>query len=317
MELEYEVTPEDYGYTHENDMPDIETAKDYVQGIVESLYETGDVEPLDSMLDELCHALGMKFEHRELKIQQKEEKMDKEIVVKETNELAVIKQTEDMCRTLMQSPHYSKMGQQGVYAIVQKAKSVGVSTLDALNGGMYFVQGKVEMGSAMMNQMIRQSGHSITKDRKSDETICILHGKRADNGDTWTESFSIADAKLAGIYRNQWMKYPKDMLFARALSRLARQLFPDVIKGCYVQGEISDAPLMDAPVEETQDIISSLQYEELEKTLSDNMSLRKNMLAYLKTKYDVESLQEMPLEMYQAAISRAKEAQISEEAASQ
>lgn len=165
----------------------------------------------------------------------------KEIVTQEQNTASTVQETMKLCQMLMKTPHYQKMGQEGIFAIVQKSKAVGVDPLDALNGGMFYVQGKVEMTATMMNDLIRRHGHSITKDKKSNEQECILHGRRKDNGDTWSESFSLDDAKKAGIYRNQWLKYPKDMLFARALSRLARQLFPDVIKGCYVEKEMQQA----------------------------------------------------------------------------
>ena len=155
--------------------------------------------------------------------------------------LVELEQTQRMCAALMKMPHYARMGEVGIFTIVQKAKSIGLNPLDALNGSMYFVNGKVELSANAMNYMIRAKGHSITKDQKSNATICILHGKRADNGDTWTSSFSIDEAKRAGIYKNTWEKYPEDMLFARALTRLARQLFPDCCKGCYVETEISSA----------------------------------------------------------------------------
>lgn len=149
-----------------------------------------------------------------------------------------LEQSKKLCSMLMQTPHYAKLGEVGIFTIIQKAKSAGLNVLEALNGGMYFINGKVELTSNTMNYLIRSKGHSISKDPKSDKNVCILNGKRVDNGDTWTISYSVEDAKKAGIYRNSWEKYPEDMLFARALSRLARQLFPDVIKGCYVEGEI-------------------------------------------------------------------------------
>lgn len=157
--------------------------------------------------------------------------------------LAILDTFDSKCVQLMKMPHFQKMGKEGIFAIIAKAKSLNVDPLDALNGGLYFVQGKVEMSSNMMNQLIRLCGHSVSKDPKSDDTKCILHGKRKDTGDIWSESFSIDEAKRAGIYKEAgpWGKYPRDMLFARALSRLARQLFADVIKGCYVEGEISGA----------------------------------------------------------------------------
>jgi hypothetical protein len=125
------------------------------------------------------------------------------------------------------------LGEAGIFAIIQKAKSLKIDPVDALGGGLYFLNGKTGMSAEMMNTLIRSNGHSIIKDAKSNDNICILHGKRSDNGDTWTESFSIDDAKRAGIYKNVWEKYPRNMCFNRALSNLARQLFPDVIKGCY------------------------------------------------------------------------------------
>lgn len=155
--------------------------------------------------------------------------------------LVEIEQTQKMCAALMQTKHYAKLNEVGIFTVVQKARSMGMNVLDALNGGMYFVNGKVELSANSMNYLIRSKGHSITKDPKSTKDSCILYGKRADNGDEWTVSFSIEDAKKAGIYKNVWLTYPEDMLFARALSRLARQLFPDVIKGCYVEGELTQS----------------------------------------------------------------------------
>lgn len=153
-------------------------------------------------------------------------------------ELMEIKEIPTACKELMKMGHFQKLGEAGIFAIICKAKVLGMDLMDALSGGLYFVGGKVEMASITMNQIIRRAGHSIRKDEESDNTQCILHGKRADNGDMWTASFTIEEAKRANILKGAWLTYPQDMLFARALSRLARQLFPDVIKGCYVQGEI-------------------------------------------------------------------------------
>lgn len=203
----------------------------------------------------------------------KEIRMNEVVKKEEKNTLTTVQETRELCTMLMKTPHYQKMGADGIFAIVQKARAIGIDPLDALNGGMYFVQGKVELTSTMMNDLIRRQGHSITKDKKSDEKICILHGRRADNGDTWSESFSIEDAKTAGIYRNQWLKYPKDMLFARALSRLARQLFPDVIKGCYVDGEMQQAVGLDKQIAETVVEQEPISLEELQVVVENNIEI--------------------------------------------
>lgn len=68
-----------------------------------------------------------------------------------------------------------------------------------------------------------------------------MTGKRCDNGDVAEASFTIEEAQRAGLAnRDVWKKYTQDMLYARAMSRLSRRLFPDVIGEAYVQGELSD-----------------------------------------------------------------------------
>jgi len=161
------------------------------------------------------------------------------------NEIA---QTQNLCAQLMKTPHYAKMGAEGIFAITQKAKSIGMSPLDALNGGMYFVKGKVEMSGQSMLAIIRSKGHSVSMDPKSTDTKVIMYGKRCDNNDSWRVEFSIEDSKAQGIYQNQWIKMPKVMCMWRCVSQLARFLFSDVIKGIYVQGEIADAIPFNQPV---------------------------------------------------------------------
>ncbi len=57
-------------------------------------------------------------------------------------------------------------------------------------------------------------------------------GVRADTGTATQVSFTIQDAKTAGLLDKKgssWSRYPADMLWARAVSRLARVAFPDVL----------------------------------------------------------------------------------------
>lgn len=195
-----------------------------------------------------------------------------EVIAQGANQIDVIadlQHTENLVKSLMQSKHYAKMGPEGAYAIIQKAKSLGINPLEALNGALYYVQGKVEMTSQLMNALIRGRGHSIQKDEKSTKTNCILHGRRADNGDKWSVSFGLEDAKKAGLVKpgGPWEKYTEVMCFNRALSMLARQLFADVIKDCYITGEISDSPGLFDPVVE---YISADQAEDLQVLISQD-----------------------------------------------
>lgn len=223
--------------------------------------------------------------------------------------LMELENMQNMCTKLLQMKHYAKLGDVGIFAILQKAKSVGLNPLDALNGGMYFVNGKVELAANTMNYLIRQAGHSIVKDEKSTKDMCILRGKRADNGDTMSCSFSIEDAKKAGIFKNVWQSYPEDMLFARALTRLARQLFPDVTKGCYVEGEVP-RDMKEAEYEEVKEVakiehmqpieyITSEQAEELRKIISECDPTKLDvMLEHVRKKCDGKDLTHLPAKCY-------------------
>ena len=84
-----------------------------------------------------------------------------------------IEDTKNACQLLMQTPHYKNMTESGIFAIVSQSKALGVDPVLALNGGLYFVSGRVEMSANMMNQLIRSQGHSISMSSKSNEQICI------------------------------------------------------------------------------------------------------------------------------------------------
>lgn len=159
-----------------------------------------------------------------------------------SSQLADLDRIQTACKKLMETKHYQAMGESGIHAIMAKSRSLGIHPFEALNGGFTCINGKVGMSTEMMAALVRQRGHSITKDPKSNAEIVILHGKRADNGDTWTCSFSKEDAIAAGLWNTAtWKKYPAVMLYNRCMSQLFRQLFPDLSVGAgYVEDELKE-----------------------------------------------------------------------------
>ncbi len=146
-------------------------------------------------------------------------------------------------------------GQPGIMMTILAARELGVPPMLALNGGIANIQGKLEISARLMNAMMRRAGIKIAIQKSSDDE-CVLVGSRSDSGDTVTVSYTVAEAQKAGLVKpgGGWVKNPKDMCFARAISRLARQIAPDIIGGCYVEGEIkaTEAEIMvptDVPLE--------------------------------------------------------------------
>lgn len=175
--------------------------------------------------------------------QKKKKPMTNELVLKDTSlapsphEIAVY---QTMAATAESSKMYKHIGDQaGIMAIMLSARELAIPPMLALNKGLQIIQGNVEISARLMSALIRRAGHSIQIKSESPEE-CVLVGQRADSKDTMTVSFSLEEARKAGLVKDGggWKKWTGDMLYARALSRLARRLFADVIGGCYVEGEI-------------------------------------------------------------------------------
>ena len=92
------------------------------------------------------------------------------------------------------------------------------------------INGKPTLDAQSMTALIRRAGHSL--DGEVTDQGATVKGKRGDSGDAMTVQFTLKDAERAGLVRRgPWTQYPRSMLWARAVSQLARQLFADVLLG--------------------------------------------------------------------------------------
>jgi len=57
-----------YKWTHEDEMPDIDHAKEHMKKLIEILYANGDLSSLDYHLEEICSVLSMSLPNSELKV---------------------------------------------------------------------------------------------------------------------------------------------------------------------------------------------------------------------------------------------------------
>lgn len=237
-----------------------------------------------------------------------------------THELAVY---QTVAKHASQSNMYRNMGgEAGILMIMLAARELNIPAMQALNGGIHIIQGKVEISARMMNALIRRAGHSL-KILESTDSVCTIQGTRKDNGDTGTATYTIADAQKAGLVRagGGWIKYPGDMCFARALSRLSRQLFADVIGIGYVEGEVSKQEEPEQTKAEVVEFESSIEIppeqpkkqmisEEAAFNLAELIGDTQEDIDYLTkilSHYKASKLTEIPLSNY-AAIERSVKA---------
>lgn len=140
----------------------------------------------------------------------------------------------------VKSGNYNGMTEATILNLMLSAKDFGVSPLKAINGGFYVVNGKICMSTALMADRIRKCGHSI-KITEWTEEKCVMIGIRKDNNDSVKLEFTMKDAERAGLLNSPtWKKYPKNMLYNRAMSTLARVLFSDVVGNAYSEEERHD-----------------------------------------------------------------------------
>ena len=117
----------------------------------------------------------------------------------------------------------------------------------------HVIEGTASLRPESMLGLVRQAGHSVTVEVRPDGAVA--HGTRADTGDEYSASFTMADAAAAGLAdKRNWKQYQDAMLTWRAVAKLCRVLFPDVVLGAgYVPEELGaevtpDGELVEAEV---------------------------------------------------------------------
>lgn len=132
-------------------------------------------------------------------------------------------------------PKHFRNNMPSIMAAVLTGRALGLDDMHSLRS-IYVVDGKATLSAEMMVSLARKQGHSITGSVSDSEAT--VTGKRGDNGDTMTVTWSMAMAQRAGLTgKGNWQKYPEAMLWARAVSQLCRMLFADIFLGLAYTGE--------------------------------------------------------------------------------
>ena len=140
-------------------------------------------------------------------------------------------------------------------------RDLGLGATQALTE-IHIVEGKPELSANLQASMLRRyvgpdgERYDFRKPVHTAE-VCKLVFRIRERGAQWEElgesEFTIDDAKLAGLVRpkSPWEKYPRNMLFARAMSNGVAWYCPEVTGGVrvYSPGEIGGEVVVDEPVQ--------------------------------------------------------------------
>lgn len=118
-----------------------------------------------------------------------------------------------------------------VLAALLLGREKGIGAMTAL-GHIDVIEGKAVCNSAL-NQALAESSGARFKVRESSAARCVIHAwGPGDTGEPTEVTWTIDDAKQAGLTgKDNWRKYPKRMLFRRAMADAAAMVAAAAIVG--------------------------------------------------------------------------------------
>lgn len=149
------------------------------------------------------------------------------------NQLATIKSMPisdimTMAKTFAESGMFTDakaMGQ--AFVKIQAGQEIGIPPFAAMSG-IHIIQGKPTIGAGLIASTVKGSGKYDYKVIQLDDKACSLDFYQG-TAKIGNSTFTIADAKAAQTKNID--KFPKNMLFARAISNGVKWFCPDVFAG--------------------------------------------------------------------------------------
>lgn len=167
---------------------------------------------------------------------------------------------------------------EAIMAAMLTGREIGIGPMHALRG-IDVIDGRPSLSAELMASLVFRAGHTLWVIESTAE-LCTMGGRRADWPDRVPDmdlTWSVDDAVMAGMVgddcdlaagrhaerevtrtgrngtytkvecgcKDNWRRYPRAMLRARATSELCRAIFPDVVERVgYVAEELgSDEPV--------------------------------------------------------------------------
>lgn len=125
-----------------------------------------------------------------------------------------------------------------VLAAIMAGQELGFSPMAALRS-VHIIKGIPKLSADAMVAAVLASGKAQYFEPSTvTPTSVTFVTKRVGSSREQSCTWSIEDAKRAGLVSDNHRLYPRQMLAARAKSELARSIYPDVLAGVYTEEEI-------------------------------------------------------------------------------
>jgi hypothetical protein len=177
-------------------------------------------------------------------------------------------------------------------AIIQYGRELGYPPMMALQN-ISLIKGRPTLSANLIGARLKNAGYDYNVG-KWDEKTCTIEFVKPSGG-KFTYTYTLEDAKGAGLTaKDNWRRMPKDMLFARCISKGGRAVAPEILMGVYEQTEVQESDVakemtdkveLDAQLfgeevedvkveekkEEPQEEVAEEEVEELEEALTDKL----------------------------------------------
>lgn len=157
------------------------------------------------------------------------------------------KDISDMAKAFVASGYFSdtKAMAQAIVKI-QAGKELGLPPVYSMQN-INLIRDRLTSSANTLAMMVKKSGrynYRVTEHSDQSCTITFFESEEGKWVEVGTSTFTMEDAKRANLVKpdSGWVKYPRAMLFSRAISQGARMYAPDAIGGVYTDEEIRSIP---------------------------------------------------------------------------
>lgn len=148
-----------------------------------------------------------------------------------------------LCAALAQSdiaPAHFRNRPANVLLVSLAAEALDLDLFTAMQE-LYVVQGKIGMSAGLTATLVRKAGHRLRVLETSAERASVEIVRHDDPEAPFRVTWTMEDAKRAGLSGGSWNKYPAAMLVARATTAAARLACPEALSGIgYTPEELGD-----------------------------------------------------------------------------
>lgn len=142
-----------------------------------------------------------------------------------------------------------------IMAAIVRGMEIGLAPMQALSN-IAVINGRASVWGDALPAMMQKFGHHVDTEIEGDgdKMVATATLTRGDTGKTIVRTFSVDDAKKAGLWgkAGPWQTYPKRMLAMRARSWAVRDGAADALMGLQIAEEVQDyQPIRDVTPKET------------------------------------------------------------------